>query len=306
MPAPVEYHTTRPLYAISLRLASVALFSVMFTSVKLASERGAHLLETLFYRQFFALIVVTAILVAGPGLASVRTERPGAHVLRTAIGTFGMVLFFASVMLLPLAEATTVGFTVPIFAAILSAIILREPTGIHRWSAIALGFAGVLIVMQPGGHANVPVMGFAIGIAAALNAAFVNIMIRQLARTESALTIVFWFSALSTPILAIGLFLFGRVHDPVTWGLLAATGVCGGLAQVLMTSSLRWAPVSLVLPMDYSSLIWSTLFGWILWNVLPGPTTWIGAMLIVASSLYIAWRERVKQRDSSTRTLTPD
>src|SRR3546814_12745368 len=92
------------------------------------------------------------------------------------------------------------------------------------------------------------------------------------------------------------MFFFGQAHDALTWGLLAIIGLAGGMGQLCLTGALRWAPVSVVLPMDYSSLIWATLFGWLIWDHWPGESTWAGAALIVASGLYIAWRRSEERR----------
>src|SRR6185369_17273029 len=135
---------------------------------------------------------ILAWIAVGPGLRSVATKRIGAHVSRATIGLGGMVTSFAALQLLPLAEATTLQFTVPIFATITAALLLREPTGWHRWGAVLVGFAGVLI-------------------------AVIVILLRTIGRTESASTTVFWFSALSVAPLGILYLLHLQAHDPVTW-----------------------------------------------------------------------------------------
>lgn len=265
----------------------------MLVAIKLAGQRGVHIMESLFYRQFLSLPLVLGWLWLGPGLTSVKTGRIGAHASRTVFGMVGMILNFLSVTLLPLAEATTIGFTVPIFATILSALVLKEATGAHRWTAVIFGFCGVLVMVRPdAGH--FPAVGVTIAIAAAVMVATVTILLRQIGKTEAAPTTVFWFTVLSLPPLAIGMIFFGQNHDPLTWGLLAVIGLAGGAGQLCLTGSLRWAPVSVVMPMDYSSLIWATIFGWLIWDYWPGGSTWAGAALIVASGLYIAWRERIR------------
>jgi drug/metabolite transporter (DMT)-like permease len=168
--------------------------------------------------------------------------------------------------------------------------------GRYRWSAVAIGFAGVLIVMQPGtGH--LPAAGLAIALLGALAVAAVTITLRQIGRTEQTPTIVLWFTASS--MLAVGLFLpwFGRSHDGWTWTILAATGFFGGLGQLFMTSALRFAPVSAVVPFDYTQLLWAVLLGWLLWDTHPQATTWAGAAVIIASGLYTVYRERKLGRE---------
>jgi drug/metabolite transporter (DMT)-like permease len=119
----------------------------------------------------------------------------------------------------------------------------------------------------------------------------VSILVRRMGASEPPATIVFYFATLSLIPLLPAWLLDYRAHDAGTWGLLVAIGLVGGVGQLTMTTSLRLAPVSTVVPMDYSGLIWATLYGWLLFAVLPGPATWIGAPVIVASGLYIVWRE---------------
>lgn len=287
--------------AIALRLLSALLMTVMAALIKMAEARGVHLAETLFARQLGASLTVTAVIVAGPGLAIVRTRRLPAHVARAAVGMTSMALLFKALTLLPLAESTTLQFTVPIFATILGAVILRESTGWHRWAAVIVGFLGVLLVAHPG-SAVFPLEGAAYGLAAALLTALVSILLRQIGRTENAMTTVFWFSVLSVPVLAVPYAFVAQSHDPATWAILAAIGVSGGLGQIALTAALRLAPVSVVVPMDYSSIIWATLLGWLFFGLWPAHATWIGAPVIIASGLYIVWREHVR-RQEETQTL---
>ncbi len=292
------------LRAVSLRLMSAALFGVMNAAIKLAEAHGAGLIEIMFWRQTGATLLVAAIVATGPGFASLRTRRMGAHVLRCALGLMSMTLNFATVMLLPLAEATTIGFSMPIFATILGALILHEPTGWRRWLAVLTGFAGVLIVTQPGsGH--IPPLGVATGLGAALMGAIVSILLRTIGRTESGLTTVFWFSALSLLPLGIAYPFVARAHDPMTWFWLLAVGLLGGAAQIAMTRALHLGAVSVVVPMDYTALLWATLLGWLLFDRLPVTATWLGAPVIVASGLYIVWREHRRHIEETRAALTP-
>lgn len=267
------------------------MLTLMFAGAKLASERGVNLVEIVFYRQLFSLPIIVLAAAAGPGLASMRTQRPGLHFTRSLAGLCGMVFNFFSYILLPLAEATTIGFSMPIFGTIFSALLLREKTGIHRWSAVIIGFVGVIIIAQPQGHETIAPLGLAVAIAAAVSSALISILLRQIGRTEAPITTVFWFSVMSLPVVAPFMPFYASGHDLWTWILLLSTGLTGGLAQICMTTSLRWAPVSLVLPMDYSAIIWSTLLGWLLWSSWPSINTFIGGAIITASGLYIAYRE---------------
>ncbi|WP_419722918.1 DMT family transporter [Sphingobium aquiterrae] len=290
----------RPFMAIGLRLLAMFSISIMFASAKLLNGWGVNLVETLFYRQALALPMVFAWIAFTDGPGAVRTSRIGTHSSRTALGLFGMILNFGSYILLPLTEATTIGFTMPIFGTILSALILRERTGIHRWSAVIMGFLGVIIMTRPdSGH--FPLIGVAVALTGAVVTALISILLRELGRTEGAAVTVFWFTFLSVPPLSVLMIFYAQPHDTATWALLVLMGLSGGIAQLCMTGALRWAPVSVVLPMDYSTIIWSTILGWLIWNDWPLVTTFIGATFIVASGLYIALREHLRIRRTRLR-----
>lgn len=279
----------RVMKGLALRLLAIFFLSTMSALVKLAETRGASLPETMFWRQFCALPVVLAFVAAGPGLGSLRTTRFKGHLARSMVGLVGMVFTFGAVLLLPLAEATTFQFTVPIFATILGALVLREPTRWQRWGAVLVGFAGVLIVAQPGGS-HVPLFGAVVGLLAALFVAVVAILLRQL-RDEPAGTTVFWFSTLTLPFIGVAYVFDLRAHDWLTWVNLIGIGLVGGMGQIALTAASRHAPVAAVVPMDYSGLVWATLYGFAMFGVLPTPMTWVGAPVIIASGLFIVWRE---------------
>lgn len=288
---------------MALRLLSVAMLSVMFACVKLLGERGVGVIESLFYRQFILLGVVLLWMAAGQssgrsvGFEAMRTNRPMAHLVRMIIGIVAMGFNFWSYSLLPMAEATTIGFAVPIFATALAALLLKEPTGIHRWGAVLVGFAGVLVVLQPGGS-HISLFGGSVAIVAAMLTASVTVVLRRLGATERAPTIVFWFALTSLLPLGLAMLRVGQFHDAATWGLLLLMGVAGGIAQLALTASLRLAPVALVMPMDYTGLLWASLIGFILFYEWPSVATWLGAPVIIASGLYILWRERVRTQQA--------
>ncbi len=284
----------RALLALGLRLGAAAFLSLMSAMVRLADARGVSFVETLFYRNLFALPLLFGWVVLGPGVASLQTARPGAHVSRGAVGLLGMTLWFTAYRLLPLAEATTIGFTVPMFATIAAVLVLRERVGVHRWGAVAVGFIGILIIAKPGAVA-VPVLGALAGLGSAVMTSVVSILIRQLSRTEQATTIAFWFAAFGAGVTVVFMPFAARGHDAATWGILLILGFSGAAGQLALTASLRFAAVSTVVAMDYSSLIWATLLGWLLFAQWPSSATWFGAPLVIGSGLYIAWREHRRQ-----------
>lgn len=258
--------------------------------VKLVSERGVHLMEILFWRQGMTLPIAIGWALMTGGIAQLATQRPGTHAMRAVYGMTGMVLNFGAFILLPLAEATTFGFTAPVFAVILSVILLKDKVGLYRSAAVAMGFLGVLVIAQPGGN-EIPLLGAAAALGGAFMVALISIQIADLNRTDKPLTIVFWFAAVSTPVAAIFLPFVMTAHDPVTWALLAGVGITGTAGQFLLTAALRYGAVASVIVMDYSALVWATLYGWLIWDHLPPTATWFGAPMIIAAGMIIAWRE---------------
>jgi drug/metabolite transporter (DMT)-like permease len=280
----------RPLLALLIRLGAIAALATMSALVKLAAESGIHLLEIMFWRQFLTIPMVLAWVMATGGIRMLATRRPGTHFLRGLYGTIGMVLTFGAIILLPLAEATTINFTVPIWAVLLSILLLKEKVGVWRWSAVLLGFAGILVIAQPGGG-HYPLFGVLVGLGAAFMIALISIQVADLNRTDKPLTIVFYFACVSTPITAVALPFVMTAHDTHGWLLLLGIGLAGVLGQLLLTAALRFGKVASVIVMDYSGLFWATLYGWLLFGMLPPATTWFGAPLIVLAGLIIAWRE---------------
>ncbi|WP_417591642.1 DMT family transporter [Parasphingorhabdus sp.] len=284
----------RPLAGIVTRLAAMLSLAFMFAFVKLAGEQGVHVTESLFYRQLIAMPLICFLIWRSQGgWPSIISNKHGLHMLRSALGIFAMGLNFWAMTLLPLADATTISFTVPIFATLFAALVLREKVGIRRWSAILIGFVGVLIVVQPGGS-MIPAFGAAVALGGALVTAAVTMVIRMLGRTETSVVTIFWFSVYTLPALTVCAFIYGGGHDAKTWGYLLGVGIFGALGQLCITQSLRYAPVSTIVPMDYSALIWATFFGIVIFDQYPGLSIWLGAPIIIGSGLFIAWREHVK------------
>lgn len=278
------------MFALVLRLAAAFVLATLVMMVKYTAESGVRFGEILFWRTAPTLPIIGLWLAARGQLARLRTKRMPAHLRRAALGVVGMALTFGAPLLLPLAESTTLSFTTPIFAVLLSVLLLSEKVGPWRWGAVAAGFLGILVIAQPG-QSHMPPLGIAVGLGAAFMVALISIQLRDLGRTDEPISIVFWFSAFSTLVFAMGLPFFQSAHTPAQWLLLIAIGVLGCLAQLLLTASLRFGQVASVIVMDYSSLIWATLYGWLIWDRLPPTSTWLGAPLVIGAGALIAWRE---------------
>lgn len=283
-------HVQRPALALAYRLGAAFTLSTLVMLVKVAAESGIAFGEILFWRTAVTLPILAGWLAAQGQLSRLRTNRMPTHLRRAAMGIAGMIMTFGAPILLPLAESTTLSFTTPIFAVILSALLLREKVGPWRWGAVLAGFAGILIIAQPG-HSHMPLFGTAVGLGAAVMVALISIQIRDLARTDEPIAIVFWFSVWATVVYTFVLPFFITSHTPGQWALLIAIGFLGCVVQLLLTASLRLGQVATVIVMDYSSLVWATLYGWLVWNQFPPTATWLGAPLIIGAGALIAWRE---------------
>jgi drug/metabolite transporter (DMT)-like permease len=292
----------RPLLALLVRLGAIAALSTMAALIKYVEREGVHLVEILFWRQFACLpILVGWALLTGRGLKIFATSRPRAHVVRGLYGLTAMVLNFGAVILLPLAEATTMNFTAPVWAVILSTLLLKDCPGVWRWSSVFVGFVGVLLIARPG-TGTIPLFGAAVALAGAFMIALISIQIADLNRTDKPITIVFWFAAVTTPLCALALPFVAEWHDAREWLLLLALGVLGTVGQLLLTAALRFGKVSSVIVMDYSALFWATLYGALMFGAFPSASTWIGAPLIVAAGLIITWREHSLSRRGASGT----
>src|SRR5690606_11993602 len=282
---------------IGLRIASAGFFSITAALLKLAAEQGVVAPEMMLYRAVFGLPVVLVWVLATQGISALATRRPMAHLGRTALGIFSILCSLQALVMLPLADATTISFTTPIFATLLSWLILREHVGPHRWTAVVCGMIGGVIVMHPGGSGGaLPVLGVAVALLSALGTASVTIALRQMRETEQVAAIVFWFFAGSAVVGLVLLPFFGRIHGTETMLLLAAGGVTGGLMQITLTASLQAAPVSVLAPFDYFQIVGAIVLGWLLLSSIPTINTLVGAVIISSSGLYVAWRERALER----------
>lgn len=285
-------------------LAACALFTAMNVVIKALGDR-IPFAEQMFFRSAFALPVVLLVVLRGAsrgGLGgALRTRRPGGHVLRAVTGTLAMGCSFYALTVLPLAEHSALTGATPIFITLLSIPFLGERVGIHRSSAVLLGFVGILVIALGKGAFGGDLAGAARWglVAAVLHGVFsalTTLLVRSLSGTETSSTIVLWQSLLMTGITAAALPFLWVTPTAAEFLLLVTIGLIGGVAQVLLTEAWASAQVSALAPFTYSSLLWAILFGWVGFGDVPGVATLAGAALIVAASLYIMHRELVLGR----------
>jgi drug/metabolite transporter (DMT)-like permease len=275
---------------IAYRLLAMACVACLSATVKWAGHRGVPVFEIVLFRNAFAFVPLGLYIWRTTGVSVLRTRRPMGHLHRSIAGMTGMVCSFFALQRLALTDATAFTFAAPLLMTALSALMLREKVGPHRWGAVLVGFLGVLIMVRPQpGHMNLP--GVAFALTAALGSALAMVQIRQIAVTEKGPTIVFYFTLAGTAVGLAGSLFHWVTPDPATFGAMVLGGLVGGIGQLFLTEAIRLAPVGVVAPFDYSQLIWATGLGFVIWGELPKPATITGALVVAASGIYILHRE---------------
>ena len=289
--------------AVLLKSLSALLFALLSACVRYVGEQGVPLGQIVFFRAAFAILPVVLIYTWRDELVdAVRTGRPLGHLGRGLISVASMFLNFAALARLPLVDATAISFAAPLITVAFAAIFLGERVRAYRWSAVAVGFVGIIVMLWPylnlaqyaaGGSATVAAT---IGVACALLAALTNagsvIQTRRLTDTETTSSIVFYFS-LYCAVAGLATLPFGWIWPGVMQlAVLIASGVVGGLAHIVLTTSYRYAPASLVAPLDYTMMIWAFVLGYFLFGELPTIYVFVGGAIVAASGIFVIWRER--------------
>ena len=279
--------------AIFLMISAGAIFSFSSAASKLLAETYP-VGEVLFSRVLVSFVVFSAFALPTAGFAVFRTQRPTAHVLRSMSQFTSQTLLLIAFTLMPLASATAINFSAPLFATLASLIFLKEPVGSVRWVVLLIGFAGVLIVTNPGAETFQIGALFALGNAVLFGT--VTAGVRGMTTTESAKTLTMYQLLLLT--VFYGMTLPFAFKMPV-WGdvpLIVANGVTNMLGQYWWTRAIHLAPTSAVVPFQYFSLIWAMMFGYALWGDVPTIGLLIGSAIVVGSGLFLIWYETRKKK----------
>ncbi|MDR6351991.1 DMT family transporter [Pantoea sp. SORGH_AS_0659] len=272
--------------------------------------------EVIFFRSFIALLPLLIWLkMQGDVLENLKTRNLSGHFIRGFSGTGGMYFNYLALVYISLADATALSYAAPLFTVILAAMLLKELVRVSRWVAVVVGLSGILIMLSSSlstsgalfshGASNATTsIGVACALLAALCSATSNVQIRFLNGIEKPGAIVFYFSLMTTVIgLATALFGWSK-PSALQLLLLVGCGMFGGLAQILVTLSLRYADASLLAPFDYTTLVWSMLIGYLFLNSLPGSTTLLGASIVALAGIFAVWREN-RQRKLAMVSSTP-
>lgn len=294
---PTSRDNSQPLLGIGFKLASILCLAGMAAGVK---QLGASLpvAQIIFVRGIIAMFVLAIIAWRGAGLHLLTTRNWRAHALRSIAGALAMFTWFTALTMIPFAQMTAISFTVPLFLTILAMVFLRERIYAYRWSALGIGFAGVLIIVAPelsSGDGSLP--GISVSLLAAVLSAFALLFLRRMSGHEHALTITFYFFVTSTS-LALLTLVFSSWPMPtrIQWILMGLVGLFGVLGQLFMSYSYRHAEASLTAPLDYINMLIAIAVGYYVFSEVPHLSTWVGAPLVIAAGGIILWREYVKFR----------
>lgn len=302
-----------PLKAITLKVGSVLVFVLMYAVIKLtAAEVPAG--QQVFFRSLFAIpVILLWLMLRGEGARVLRTHRPMGHFYRGFIGTTSMALGFAGTGMLPLPEVTAIGYAAPLLTVIFAAMFLGEEVRAFRLGAVALGLAGVMIVLWPRmgavgeGLTTREQLGAALTLMGACFAALAQIFVRKLVQQEPAARVVFWFSVSSASLALLTIPYGWVIPGPRTALLLMTLGLLGGVGQILLTSSYRYADASLVAPFEYASMLFALAIGYFWFAEVPTLPMLAGAGLVILAGVLIIWRERKLglERARQRRAMTP-
>lgn len=256
-----------------------------------------HSFEVVFFRNFFALAWLLPWALRHRQLLMAIQHRR-VYLLRSSIGLCAMYLFFYSLTVLPLADTVAITFTMPLFATAGAALFLGERVRLRRWGATALGFVGVLIILQPGANFNTLTI---LPLIAALFMAIASLMVKWLSRSEDPMAMVFLMTCITSPLSLVPALFVWQWPSLTAWLLLITLGGLGVLAHWAFTTAYKMADVSLVLPFDYLRLPFTALVAYMLFAEVPTASLWFGASIIVAATLYIAHRENKLAQNSNQR-----
>ena len=265
-------------------------FTLVDTIAKLLTD-ATHPFEVVWFRQA-GLLVAAVLIVARRGPRVFRSRHTGLQIARGAMVALASMLFVSGIRFVPLADAVAVSFIAPFVVTIGGAVFLREHVGPHRWAAIAIGFVGVLIVLRPGLGVMQPAMVLVLGSATLF--ALRQLMSRVIARDDSTATTIVYSAFAGSAVLTLTLpWVWTWPSDPKVWALLAALAVLAGIAEALVFRALEIAEAVVVTPLHYTTIVWASVWGFLVFGQFPDGWTWVGTAIIIATGLYTVHRERL-------------
>lgn len=288
-------HKDRIALGMAASAASFFMLNTMNVFAKLLSPYHSAI-EVAFYRNLIAALpfAVWFFLLGRRDLLKVHS-RVDTIVFRSLIGTVSLIATFRAFNYLPMADAQALFFTSSLFVPIMGYLFLKEKVGPYRWSAVLVGFLGMLIIVRPSGTVNMT--GVSLALSAALMHSGLGTLLRVLGRTERPETVTFYFLTIGAAMTGLAMPFVATTPSWSEVPLLIGAGISGAFAQIFLSAAYKYAPMALVTIFNYTGIIWATAYGWFIWKDWPGPPVWIGAGIIIASSIFIIWREnRLAQR----------
>jgi len=299
-----------------MKLSAAFLFASMAVQVRYLGDRFP-VGQVIFFRAVFAFIPILIFYsVLGELSRSWQTQRFSGHVMRGTLSIASSFCYFGALARLPIVDVTAISFVTPLIVVALAAIFLKEVVHIYRWSAVIVGFSGVIVMLIPymdssasaSAISSAVSIGLSLAICNAVCSAIAVIQVRRLTQTETTSSIVIYFSMF----IAIG----GLVTLPFGWtwpnqielACLIGAGIAGGVAHILSTSSHHYAPASFLVSFDYSSMIWGFLLGWLFFGEIPAALVAVGAVIVAGAGLFVVWRERqlgLKRPDAEQEIAAP-
>ena len=281
----------RPFLGMLCKVIAMLMFAIMFAAVRWL---GPHfpIGEIVFFRSALGLPVIVAAAYLSGGLHLLATKRVDSHALRSIAGVISMYCNFTAYTLLPLADVTAIGFAAPLFIVVLAALFLRERVHIYRWSAVVIGFLGILVIVGPEARmASGATIGVIYALISAALAALAMIFLKRMSAHEHSTAIAFYFMLTAAAVSLLTLPLGWNIPTGVEGWVLIASGLAGGVGQLFLSFSYRYGDASLLAPFDYTAMIWAAALGYFVFGELPMANVWAGAVIVIAAGLLILWRE---------------
>lgn len=293
------------LIGMAAAVLAFALLTVMTAFGKLLSETY-HPVEIGFLRNLVGFLPYAVYIAALPPPTRIEVltikERKWGVIARAVLGSINLCVVFGTFSLLPMADGTVLIFTASLFAPIIAYFFLKEQVGIYRWSAVIIGFIGVVIMANPTGDVNLA--GVGLGLTAALTIATIQNILRHTGKTERTDTITFYFIFIGIFVLALGMPFVGKMPRIEDIWLILGCAMSGVIAQTLLSYAFKNVETTIVSVLNYSSIIWATALGYFIWGDWPAIYVWIGAGIVIGSNIFIIWREKRLADKKSTESAS--
>ena len=292
-------HPEHVVLGMAAGMGAFFMFAIMMVFAKILSANHS-VIEIAFYRNLVGSIpfLVMVFALGRRDILLIRSK-PKIIGIRAVLGTVSLITTFAAYSMMPMADTAALLFTSSLFIPVLGVLFLKESVGPYRWSAVAIGFLGVVIMLRPSGEM------YTLGVAAAMGAAslhaILQIMLRYLGRYESPETVTFYFFIIGTFLTALALPFVAVKPTMAEVPMLLGVGFSGAAAQWLLSVAFKNAPAAIVTVFNYSTIVWATLFGWMIWNEFPLPAVIAGGAVVIASNIVVVWRESRLRKISGAR-----